>query len=123
MPGRVVEGVVRGFVTVHAVAVFAQPVFAGGYLTGEYDLLAWHALGADVVSYLAVAQLVPTALLWRRGGARWPFWVTVLLLVGETGQYFAGLAGALDLHVPLGVALAVLASTATVAVWRTGGRR
>lgn len=120
---RVLPGVVRGFVTAQAVAVFAQPVFAGSYLAGEYDALALHALGADVVSYLGLAQLVPTALLWWRGGARWPFGASALLVLGETGQYFAGLAGALDLHVPLGVALAVLAATSVVGIWRTGGAR
>ena len=41
--------------------------------------------------------------LWRR--LRWPrcSWPTLLLVVAETAQYFAGLAGALELHLPLGV--------------------
>ncbi|MFI6026742.1 hypothetical protein [Amycolatopsis magusensis] len=118
-----VLGVLRGFVTVHAVAVFGQPVFAGGYLAGDYDMLALHALGADLVSYLGLAQLVPAALLWRRAGTRWPFWASLLLVLGETGQYFAGLAGALDLHLPLGVALVALASIMLVAIWRSGARQ
>ncbi|MBN6033658.1 hypothetical protein [Amycolatopsis sp. 195334CR] len=118
-----VLGVVRWFVTGHAVAIFAQPVFAGSYLIGDYDMLALHALGADVVFYLGVAQLVPTAVLWRRDGVRWPFWASLLLAVGESGQYFAGVAGALDLHVPLGVALVTLASIMVFAIWRTGARR
>jgi hypothetical protein len=114
-----VLGVVRGFVTVHAVVIFAQPVFAGSYLIGDYDMLALHALGADLVSYLGVAQLVVTALLWWRGGMRWPFWASLVLVLGETGQYVAGLFGALDLHIPLGVALVALASIMLVAIWRT----
>ncbi|WP_020669125.1 hypothetical protein [Amycolatopsis nigrescens] len=123
VPGRRLLGVVRGFITVHVVAIFAQPVFAGSYLVGDYDMLALHALGADLVSYLGLAQLVPTALLWRRGGPRWPFWASLVLILGETGQYFAGLAGALDLHVPLGVALVTCASIMLFAIWRTGARR
>jgi hypothetical protein len=114
-----VLGVVRGFVTVHAVVIFAQPVFAGSYLIGDYDMLALHALGADLVSYLGVAQLVVAALLWWRGGMRWPFWASLVLVLGETGQYVAGLSGALDLHIPLGVALVALASIMLVAIWRT----
>lgn len=121
--GQTVLGMVRGLATVHAVAIFAQPVFAGRYLIGDYDMLALHALGADLVFYLGLAQLVPSALLWWRGGLRWPFWASLLLVLGETGQYFAGLAGALDLHVPLGVALVTGASIMVVAIWRTGEQR
>ena len=121
--GRTLLGVTRGFVTVHAVAIFGQPVLAGRYLTGDYDMLALHAFGADLVFYVALAQLVPTALLWWRTGVRWPFWGSLLLVVGETGQYFAGLSGVLDVHVPLGVALAALASVMVVAVWRDGATR
>jgi hypothetical protein len=108
----------RGFVTVHAVAIFAQPVFAGRYLIGDYDMLALHALGANVVFFLGLAQLVPAVLLWRRSGTSWPFWASLVLVLGETGQYFAGLAGALDLHVPLGVALVSLAAIMLVGIWR-----
>ena len=121
--GRTVLGVLRGFVTVHVVMIFAQPVFAGRYLVGDYDMLALHGLGADVVGYLGVTQLVVSALLWWRSGTRWPFWASLLLVLGEAGQYAAGEAGALDLHVPLGVALAMLASVMLVAIWRTGDRR
>ncbi|TDC60214.1 hypothetical protein E1258_15400 [Micromonospora sp. KC207] len=118
--GRTMLGVVRGFVAVQTVMIFAQPVFAGRYLTGDYDMLALHRLGADLITYLGLAQLVVSALLWWRGGMRWPFWASLLLFFGESGQYFAGVAGALDLHVPLGVALAMFASIMLVAIWRTG---
>jgi hypothetical protein len=117
--GRTVLGVMRGLVTVHTVAIFAQPMFAGRYLIGDYDMLALHALGADLVTYLAVAQLVLSALLWWRAGTRWPFWASLLLFLGESGQYFAGVSSALDLHVPLGVALAMYASIMLVGIWRT----
>jgi hypothetical protein len=113
--------VTRGFVTVHTVVIFAQPVFAGRYLIGDYDMLALHALSADLLTYLGLAQLVPSALLWWRSGTRWPFWASLLLLLGEAGEYFAGLSGALDLHVPLGVALAMCASIMLVGIWRTAG--
>lgn len=115
---QVFLAVTRWCVTVHTVAILAQPVFAGRYLTGDYDMLALHRFGADAVTYLAVAQIVVAALLWWRGGTRWPFWASLLLFAGESGQYFAGVAGALDLHVPLGVALAMCASVMLVAIWR-----
>jgi hypothetical protein len=121
--GRAVLGVLRGLVTAHTVVIFAQPVFAGRYLVGDYDMLALHGFGADLVGYLGVAQLVVSALLWWRGGMRWPFWASLLLVLGAVGQYAAGEAGALDLHVPLGVALGMSASVLLVAIWRTGDRR
>ncbi|MGK3206664.1 hypothetical protein [Amycolatopsis sp. MEPSY49] len=112
------RSVTRGFATVHAIAIFGQPVFAGSYLTGDYAMLALHRFGADLVFSIGLAQLVATALLWWRGGPRWPFWASLLLLAGETAQYFAGLAGALDLHIPLGVALVTLAVVVLIAIWR-----
>jgi hypothetical protein len=111
--------VLRWCVTVHTVAIFAQPVFAGHYMVGDYDMLAVHRLGADLVTYLGMTQVVLSALLWWRDGTRWPFWASLLLFLGESGQYFAGVAGALDLHVPLGVALATAASIMLVRIWRT----
>jgi hypothetical protein len=108
----------RGFVAAHTVMIFAQPVLAGRYMIGDYDMLALHRLGADLVGYLGMAQLVVSALLWWRGGTRWPFWASLLLVLGENGQYLAGETGALDLHFPLGVALAMAASVMLVAIWR-----
>ncbi|MCR6481703.1 hypothetical protein M8542_02630 [Amycolatopsis sp. OK19-0408] len=112
------EGVVRGFVTLHAIAIFGQPVFAGSYLVGDYGMLALHRFGANLVFAVGLAQLLPTAWLWWRGGPRWPFLASLLLVLGETAQYFAGMAGALDLHVPLGVALVTSAVVMLIAVWR-----
>lgn len=112
----------RVITTIHAVTIFAQPVFAGSYLTGDYDMLARHASGADVVTSFGYLQLVLAIVLWILGGPRWPTVATAVLVVAETGQYFAGLAGALDLHVPLGVALMSGAVLITFALWRPQGR-
>jgi hypothetical protein len=111
-------GAVRVLITIHALLIFGQPVFAGLYLSGDYDSLALHAAGANYVSYLSYLQVLVTLALWITRGPRWPFVASVLLTAGETAQYFAGLAGALDLHIPLGVALVASATVTTVAVWR-----
>jgi hypothetical protein len=116
--GRGALVTVRAIAAVHVVAIFAQPVFAGRYLVGDYDMLAVHALGADLVFFLGLVQLTAALVLWWRGGVRWPAGVSLLLALGETGQYFAGLAGALDLHFPLGVALVTLATIMLVALSR-----
>ncbi|MCO1575675.1 hypothetical protein M8C13_07870 [Crossiella sp. SN42] len=120
-PSRLAIGalrVSRTLVSAHAVAIIGQPVFAGGYLSGDYDMLWLHRWGADTVSYLSYAQLLATLVLWLAHGPRWLFWVSLLTAAGETGQYFAGLFGALDLHIPLGVALVTAMALTTIAVWR-----
>ncbi|CAM01136.1 hypothetical protein A8924_2224 [Saccharopolyspora erythraea NRRL 2338] len=104
--------------TAHAVAIFGQPVFAGVFLSGDYDMLRLHATGADVVFYLALVQLVAAMVLWWRRGVRWPSAVALLIVLGETGQYSAGLSGDLELHIPLGVALVALTIVSLFVLWR-----
>ncbi|KZB88513.1 hypothetical protein AVL48_00015 [Amycolatopsis regifaucium] len=108
----------RVLVSAHTVAIIGQPVFAGGYLGGDYDMLGLHRVGADAVSFLAYAQILAALVLWLVRGPRWLFWVSLLLAAGETAQYFAGMDGALDLHIPLGVALVAGMVLTTVALWR-----
>lgn len=110
--------VLRLVATAHAVAIFGQPVFAGAFLSGDYDMLHAHAVGADVTYYLCLAQLLVALVLWALRGARWPSAIALLIVLGETAQYFAGLLGALDLHFPLGVALIALTMGSLVALWR-----
>lgn len=112
----------RAVTTVHVIAIFAQPVFAGSYLIGDYDMLARHATGADVVTTLGALQLIIAIVQWILGGPRWPTVATALLVVAETGQYFAGLASALELHVPLGVAILAGAVLICVSLWRPQDR-
>lgn len=113
-----VEWVLRAVVTLHVVAIFGQPVFAGVYLSGDYDGLRWHTLGADAVTYTGYLQLVVTILVWVRLRRAWPFVVTLVLVAAETVQYFAGLEGALWLHFPLGVLTIAALVVLFVAVWR-----
>lgn len=113
-----VEWVLRTVVSVHVIAVFGQPVFAGVYLSGDYDGLRWHAAGADAVTYTSYLQLVVAILVWIRLRRAWPFVVTLGLVAAETVQYFAGLAGALWLHFPLGVMTIAALVVLFIAVWR-----
>ncbi|MEV6987084.1 hypothetical protein AB0M95_38315 [Sphaerisporangium sp. NPDC051017] len=45
--------VLRAIVSAHMAAIAGQPVFAGVYLSGDYDGLRRHAAGADVVCHNA----------------------------------------------------------------------
>jgi hypothetical protein len=113
-----IEWVLRAVVTVHVVAIFGQPVFAGVYLSGDYDGLRWHAVGADAVTSTGYLQLIVTILVWVRLRRAWPFVGTLVLVAAETVQYFAGLEGALWLHFPLGVLTIAALVVLFVAVWR-----
>ncbi|MEQ4721016.1 hypothetical protein [Nonomuraea sp. B19D2] len=108
----------RTVVSAHVVAIVGQPVFAGVYLTGDYDSLRWHAVGADVVTSIGYLQVIVAIIVWVRLRQAWPFLATTAVVAAETVQYFAGLDGALWLHIPLGVMTVAALVVQFVAVWR-----
>ncbi|WP_336215272.1 hypothetical protein [Nonomuraea sp. LPB2021202275-12-8] len=110
--------VLRAVVSAHTAAVVGQPVFAGVYLSGDYDGLRWHAAGADVVTSIGYLQVVVAIMVWVRLRQVWPFLATVAVVAAETVQYFAGLDGALWLHIPLGVMTVAGLVVLFIAVWR-----
>ncbi|TDD93727.1 hypothetical protein E1298_08610 [Actinomadura rubrisoli] len=110
--------VLRAVVSVHLVAIFGQPVFAGVFLSGDYDGLRWHEAGANVTTSVGYVQLIAAIVVWVRLRQSWPFLVTLALVVAETVQYFAGMDGALWLHLPLGVITIVALAVVFIAVWR-----
>lgn len=114
---RPVGWVFRAVVSAHVVAIVAQPVFAGVYLTGDFDSLRRHAVGADVASSLGYVQLIVAVVVWARLRQAGPFLATTAVVVAETVQYFAGLDGALWLHVPLGVLTVAALVVQFIAVW------
>ncbi|MEV2271091.1 hypothetical protein [Nonomuraea africana] len=108
----------RAVVSAHVVAIVGQPVFAGVYLTGDYDGLRWHAIGADVVTSIGYLQVIAAIMVWVRLRHLWPFLATMAVVAAETVQYFAGLDGALWLHLPLGVMTIAELVVLFIAVWR-----
>lgn len=110
--------VFRAVVSAHVVAIVGQPVFAGVYLTGDFDSLRWHAVGADVVTSLGYLQVIAAIVVWVRLRRALPFLVTMAVAVAETVQYSAGLDGALWLHLPLGVMTVAALVVQFIAVWR-----
>ncbi|MBB6348143.1 putative RND superfamily exporter protein [Nonomuraea muscovyensis] len=115
--------VLRAVVSAHTVAVVGQPVFAGVYLSGDYDGLRWHAVGADVVSAIGLVQVIVAIVVWVRLRRVWPFFATLAVVVAETVQYLAGLDGALWLHLPLGVMTVAGLVVLFIAVWLRPLRR
>ncbi|MHA6621005.1 hypothetical protein [Pseudonocardia sp. DLS-67] len=108
----------RAVVSAHVVAIVGQPVFAGVYLTGDFDSLRWHAVGADVVTSIGYLQVIVAIMVWVRLHQAWPFLATTAVVAAETVQYFAGLDGALWLHIPLGVMTVAAIVVQFIAVWR-----
>ncbi|WP_192808886.1 hypothetical protein [Actinomadura montaniterrae] len=110
--------VLRAVVSAHVVAIFGQPVFAGVLLSGDYDGLRLHEAGADVTTSLGYVQLIAAIAVWVRLRRAGPFLATLGLVAAETVQYFAGMDGALWLHLPLGVATIAALVVQFVDVWR-----
>jgi hypothetical protein len=108
----------RAVVSAHVAAIVGQPVSAGVYLTGDYDSLHWHAVGADVVTSIGYLQVIAAIMVWVRLRHLWPFLATMAVAAAETVQYFAGLDGALWLHIPLGVMTIAALVVLFIAVWR-----
>jgi hypothetical protein len=117
-PTTPVGWVFRAVVSAHLAAIVGQPVFAGAYLTGDYDGLRWHAVGADVVSSIGYAQVIAAIAVWVRLRRAWPFAATMTVAAAETVQYFAGLDGALWLHIPLGVMTVAALVVQFIDAWR-----
>ena len=120
---RLVGWVLRVVVSVHVVAILGQPVFAGVYLSGDYDGLLLHEAGANVTTSIGCLQLVVATAVWVRLRLVWPFLATSALVAAETVQYFAGIGGALWLHFPLGVMTIAALVVMFIAVWRRPLRR
>ena len=72
--------VMRALVSAHVVAIFGQPVFAGVYLSGDYDGLRWHAAGANVVTSIGYLQVIAAIVVWVRLRQAWPFLATLALV-------------------------------------------
>ncbi|MEU6411561.1 hypothetical protein [Microbispora sp. NPDC046933] len=108
----------RAVVSAHAVAIAGQPVFAGVYLTGDYAGLSLHTAGANAVTSIGYLQAIAAIAVWVRLRQVWPFLATTAVVAAETVQYFAGLDGALWLHLPLGVMTVVAVVLQFVDVWR-----
>jgi hypothetical protein len=111
--GRAVRPAVVGLrltLGLHAAAALAQPILMGGYLDGDFDLLAAHALVGSllpVTALLALAAAVAYALVGRGAWHPVPALATLFLLEGF--QIGMGYARVLTLHLPLGVLIVACA--------------
>ncbi|PXY21041.1 hypothetical protein [Prauserella muralis] len=114
----------RATVALTTVCVLAQPVLAGGYLTGRFDFLDYHSATATLIEVLALLQVVASLLYWRPGGgALAPLPLSGVLLLAVTLQIGMGYSRQLAVHIPLGVLVALLQSLLCVWVYRRAARQ
>jgi hypothetical protein len=108
----------RTLLTLFLLAVLAQPVLAGMFLTGDVDAIAVHGLNGSLLALGAMAVGVAAlgyALAGR--GTMWVLPVSVLLFLAVGFQIGAGYARQLELHVPLGVVIVVASVLFTAWSW------
>ncbi|MFB4317771.1 hypothetical protein [Actinomadura sp. 21ATH] len=98
----------------HALAFALQPILAGMFLSGRDNAIGSHGDNAAIVSTIALALTVMTAVARRRrlvGPRVLP--LTAAIFVLEIVQLTAGMDHRMWLHIPLGVGL-FAAVTATL---------
>ncbi|MQA83701.1 MAG: hypothetical protein GEV03_03455 [Streptosporangiales bacterium] len=118
-PRPVPLAMLRSIITVHALAVSVQPMLAGQFLSGNFDMVEVHGVVALLVTLLALTQILFAVLLWRPGrGPLWPVGASLLVFLAEGLQTGVGYARLLSLHVPLGVAIFGIMLLLLVWVWR-----
>ncbi|PRX45391.1 hypothetical protein B0I33_10954 [Prauserella shujinwangii] len=103
-------GALRATVALSTVGVLAQPVLAGGYLSGEFDFLGYHAANASAIMALLLAQVIVAVCYAVAGrGSALPLVLSGVLFAAATVQTGMGYSRQLAVHIPLGVLLVLLA--------------
>jgi hypothetical protein len=109
----------RVVVSAAGVLLFNQAVFAGQFLSGTFGALHTHRENATVAGIVVLAAALAAVLIrWPGRGPSWP----ILACLGLFGlialQIMLGFARVLTMHVPLGVAIIVLAVLLVIWAWR-----
>lgn len=104
------------------VAILVQAAFAGVFLSGGGEALAWHERNAAVIGFGALGQLVLASLAALAGQVRWPVVASIVVFLAIGNQISLGYERDLAVHVPLGVAV-FGAQTATALSLVTRRRR
>jgi len=98
--------VIRLLAVLVLLQVLIQAALAGGFVTGDVDLLGWHTANAVLLFLTSAALLPATVLLVRPGrGPWWPIVVSVLLWVLILLQIGLGFARLVGLHIPMGMSI------------------
>jgi hypothetical protein len=106
-------------ITVAALMLFDQAVFAGQFLSGSFGALHTHRENATY-SGIAVLLAAGCAALvrWPGKGPIWPLFACLGLFALIALQIVLGFARALTVHIPLGVSIIMLALVLVTRAWR-----
>jgi hypothetical protein len=97
-------GILRLVLVCHALAIFAESVFAGEFLSGVDGPVKFHELTGWIVLALSTIQIIVTAAFMRAGlTSLWLVFGSILVFLGEALQIGTGYGRFLNVHVPLGV--------------------
>jgi hypothetical protein len=108
----------RTLLTLFLLAVLAQPLLAGRFLTGDIDAIGVHGLIGSLLALGALIVIGATVAYVLGGRGRlWVLPVSVLLFLAVGFQIGAGYARQLELHVPLGVTIVVTSVLFTAWAW------
>lgn len=105
----------RILLLLNALLAIAQPIMAGSYLSGNFDILDAHGLNGNVLlGTTFLAGLAALGYVIVRGPV-WPVPVLVVLWFAEGIQIGMGHTRNLAVHIPLGVA--IVGTAAALAAW------
>lgn len=118
----------RATLSLHAALALTQPVSAGSYLSGNFDILATHGnSGVLLIAATAVWGAAAAAYIAANRGARWPLLLLVpVVFIAEGIQIGMGHQRNLAVHIPLGVLIvltAVLLAAWSFTSWARPQRR
>lgn len=109
----------RVAVSAAGVLLFNQAVFAGQFLSGAFGALHTHRENATVAGIVVLAAaLAAVPIRWPGRGPRWPFFACLGLFGLIALQIMLGFARVLTVHVPLGVAIILLAVLLVIWAWQ-----
>ena len=105
-------------VTLQLVAVLAQPVLAGLFLTGDVDAIFVHSIIGSALTLFALIGIGATLAYVIGGRGRlWVLPVGLALFLSVVAQSALGHALQLQFHIPLGVAIVTTSVLLAVWVW------
>ena len=121
---RLSLGLLRTVLTVHLLAVLAQPVLAGLFLTGDIDAIAVHGtIGSTLAAVDLVVIGATLAYVLGGRGRLWVLPVVVALFLAVGLQIGFGYSRTLEIHIPLGVAIVTTSALLAIWVWSPSAGR
>jgi hypothetical protein len=107
-------------VTLAALMLFNQAVFAGQFLAGTFGSLHTHRENATFAGIsMLLAAGCAVLVRWPGKGPIWPLLACLGLFGLIAVQIILGFARLLTVHIPLGVSIIVLAVLLVVWAWRS----